>query len=514
MTDQLLTPTKVIDLLKISRLIVLAALFFLLGLTACSGQVPDASKARSRAVIDAGAIVPAEEIRVAEYLQYYEQNFPEPEQGTVGLELRPGNGAIPTQGGTAWLQIGLQAKSEKADMVAPLNLALVIDRSGSMADADKMPYLKQSLNVFLESLGPEDIVSIVTYSDEAELLWPAQPVGDGRWIGQMIDRIEPGGSTNLHAGMMLGFEQVDNTFDLRRNHRVILLTDGIANRGVVDPDQIAAAALEYNRRGIYLSTIGLGLEFNDALLSQLARQGQGGYSFIDSAREMDRVFREQVVGLKQRVAGEVSVTLIPEAGVRLVDLTGLTGSLPPGGATVPLNPMGTGDSQVLLARLEVEPTATVTERRPLATVRLDYFDEFAQRPASLEQTIWARPEPSMEQYDPVKDLDVLRNVTIQEMAEGLQEIDRLFQAGTYERAWQLAARLESRLAHVARLADDERLWEDVSLMQRYRETLAEALWQAEGRRPAQVEDEPPLSLEARSESRPMPESPAPTVEIR
>jgi Ca-activated chloride channel homolog len=260
-----------ISQLKIKNYWFLSILLILLSLTACAGQAPEASKARSRAVINAGAIVPASEIRVAEYLQYYEQHFPEPQQDTVGLDLRLGNSRMPAQGGPAWLQIGLRARSDKNDMVAPLNLALVIDRSGSMNAPDKMPYLKQSLAVFLQSLNPNDIIAIVTYSDQATLLLPAQPVGDHRWIQAAIDRLQPGGSTNLHAGLLLGLQEVDKNFDVRRNNRVILLTDGIANVGVTDPARIAADALAYNQRGIYLSTIGLGLEFNDALLSELAR---------------------------------------------------------------------------------------------------------------------------------------------------------------------------------------------------------------------------------------------------
>jgi Ca-activated chloride channel family protein len=188
------------------------------------------------------------------------QHFPQPERDAVGLNLRLGNERMPLQGDVAWLQMGLQTKAAETEIVAPLNLALVIDRSGSMDTPDKMPYLKQSLRVFLESLNPEDIVSIVTYSDNAEVLLSAQPVGDGRWIQATIEQIRPNGGTNLHAGMMLGFQEVDRNFDVRRNNRVILLTDGIANAGLTDPTQIAADALTYNQRGIYLSTIGLGLD--------------------------------------------------------------------------------------------------------------------------------------------------------------------------------------------------------------------------------------------------------------
>ncbi|MCP4616939.1 MAG: VWA domain-containing protein, partial [Bradyrhizobium sp.] len=189
----------------------------------------DASKARSRALINQGVIVPEEEVRVAEYLSYYEQHFPAPADAALGLDLRLGNEQIPTAGGEVWLQIGVQAREAEDEQVTPLNLALVIDRSGSMSAPDKWPYLQQSLRVFFRSLGPDDIVAVVGYDDEAEVVLPAQRVGDYGWIEWTIERLYPRGSTNLHAGLMLGFQEVDKNFDVRRNNRVILLTDGIAN---------------------------------------------------------------------------------------------------------------------------------------------------------------------------------------------------------------------------------------------------------------------------------------------
>ena len=497
------------------RGLVFLAVMLLAWLTAC-GAEQEASKSRSRAVINAGEIVPAEEVRVAEYLQYYEQHFPEPAHDAVGLDLRLGNSRLPAQGGMAWLQIGLQTKSAEMEGVAPLNLAIVIDRSGSMNERDKMPYLKQSLAVFLESLNANDIVSIVAYSDQAELLLPARSVGEGRWIEEIIAGIRPGGSTNLHAGMMLGFQEVDKNFSIRRNNRVILLTDGIANRGVTDPVEIAADALAYNEKGVFLSTIGLGLAYNDDLLSQLARQGKGGYSFVDSAQEMDRIFRQQVAGLTQRVASEVNVTVVPETGVRLIGLTGLQDAPPVQGASVPLWPMGTGDGSVILAQLQVGPSAGILAARPLARVELRYFDELAQRTVAREGTITAEMVSGLPSYDPAWDLEVLRNVTIQRTAEGMREIDQLFDARRYEAAWRLAVQLEQQLGEVARLTNDGQMLDDVALMQRYQQTLADAVWQTEDRAP-QLENASPSTIEDERPYRgslPTPTPEFPEVELR
>jgi Ca-activated chloride channel family protein len=458
----------------------------LLGAGACASPM-DASKARSRAVIQDGGIVPAEELRVAEYLNYYKQRFPEPAETALGLDLRPGNPQMPATGGEAWVQIGVQARSARPEQIAPLNLALVIDRSGSMDSPEKMPALKRSLRVFLQSLAANDIVSIVTYGTEAQVLVPAREVGDGAWIERAVARIEPGGSTNLHGGLMLGFREVDRGFDAARNNRVILLTDGIANEGVTEPDAIAAPAAEYNRRGIYLSTIGLGMDFNDALLSRLAIQGQGAYHYIDSAEEMEKVFRKEVLGLVQKAAGDVSVVIHPADGVRLVSLTGYDGCPPTGPVEVRLRDMGTGDSQVVLAELDITPGES--GRRPLAEVELRYTDLLSNLQEATTSAVYTAAG-SAQRSDPLRDVEVLRNVTIQRTAEGLKEIDRLYRVERYREAWKLVYQMEKELSRVADLADDEQMRKDAVLMRSYRETLAGWVESQTGRRPETDEFDP------------------------
>lgn len=449
-------------------------------LAGCSGQAPDASKALSRQRIESGGVVPAEELRVAEYLAYYDQHLPEPTTGQVGLDLRLGNPRVSERGGPAWLQVGLQARSDEQVGVAPLNLALVIDRSGSMADDGKMDVLKQALTSFLTRLAPNDRVALVAYSNEAEVVSAAREVGDGRWVDETVAGLAPSGGTNLHAGLMAGLKAVDRQFDARRNNLVILLTDGIANAGETDPDRIAAAAKSFNDRGIHLVTIGLGHDLNDTLLSQLAHQGEGAYHFVDRPEEIERVFRTGVSGLIQRAASDVAVTLAPAPGVRIVSLTGYNGRPPSGPVTVRLKDMGTGDSQVLLAELLLDP------RRPGTTSLIEatanYTDLIAGRAETIHATAMADVASGGAQ-DPLWDTEVLRNVTIQRSAEGLKQIDQLYRGGQYEAAWNLAHDLETQLREVARLTGEDQMVEDADLMRRYQETLGGWFQQSPGRDP-------------------------------
>jgi hypothetical protein len=279
---------------------------------------------------------------------------------------------------------------------------------------------------------------------------------------------------------------VDRGFDVRRNNRVILLTDGIANRGVISPEQIASDARKYNDKGIYLSTIGLGKDFNDALLSKLATQGKGAYHFVDSAEEMDKVFRRDVGGLVQKAASDVAFIFRPAADVRLEALTGYDGVPPAGPIEVRQKDMGTGDSQVLLARLRVGPGQSGP--RALGTVELRYTDLFSQRTETLTLPVNADAN-RVSNYDPLWDVEVLRNVTIQRTAEALKEIDRLYKARRYQEAYGLAVQAEQELRRVAALTGEAQMLKDADLMRTYQGTLSR--WIASQRPTATPEDTAP-----------------------
>ena len=185
-------------------------------------------------------ILPADELRVEEYLNYYDQTFPAPPEGMpIGLNALLGSTSLPSAGGEAWLQIGLQAADLQPAEKLPTNLVLVLDKSGSMSEKDKMSYLKQSLDVLVSELDPEDTIAIVVYDTEASVLLPAQPVGDRAAVRQAIASLQPGSRTNLHGGLMLGYQEAMKNYSAEVNNRVILFTDGIANVGETDPETIA-----------------------------------------------------------------------------------------------------------------------------------------------------------------------------------------------------------------------------------------------------------------------------------
>src|ERR1041385_1045511 len=148
--------------------------------------------------------------------------------------------------------------SLSAAAIEPL-LSLVIDKSGSMAAADKLTRGKSAVLTFINQLPETDFISIVVFDSEAQVLMPARTLGDRYTVKDTIRSIEPGSSTNLHAGLMLGYHEALKNYRKDITNRVILLTEAIANQGVTDPGQIAHDSISFNDAGIDLSTIGVGL---------------------------------------------------------------------------------------------------------------------------------------------------------------------------------------------------------------------------------------------------------------
>ena len=406
-----------------------------------------ASVSRSRAIVNSAPNVyytppptsPAapgrpkfpEEIAVEEFVNYHKHRLPLPKVGqAVAMDTRWGNAEVARLQREAVLQIGFTTAevSERTDL-RPLNLVLVIDKSGSMAADDKMSRVKESLRTMLTRLRSNDIISIVAFDTTAQVLFPASPVDDGRRVRYAIDCLEPGGSTNLHGGLMLGYAEARKHFRAGATNRVILLTDGIANEGVTDPTRIAADSSECNGQGIDLSTIGVGLDLNNDLLRTLARSGRGLYHFISDYKDINKVFVNEVQSLISSVAKNVQVKIDYGPGLRLEKIYGYSPRYGNGNVSVTLDDMNNGLTQFVMAKFRAD---SVKSTLPVK-VRLSYFD--VKRKSMVEEVQELRLVPAeSESCDSLIDLEVKKNYTIAELADSLFQMTGLARGGNYAQA--------------------------------------------------------------------------------
>lgn len=199
----------------------------------------------------------------------------------------------------------------------PLNLSIVIDRSGSMG-GDKLANAKKAAIYMVEQLKPEDYISLVVYDDAVSVLQKATPASDKVALINKIKNITTGGSTNLWGGTSKGYEEVKSNYKPSYVNRVLLLSDGLANAGVTDNNAIAFKVQQYkDKEGITLSTFGLGLDYNETLMTDMAETGNGNYYFIDSPDNLAGIFNKELNGLLNVAAQNALVKVTLPTGVTL-----------------------------------------------------------------------------------------------------------------------------------------------------------------------------------------------------
>jgi Ca-activated chloride channel family protein len=187
----------------------------------------------------------------------------------------------------------------------PLNLCLVIDRSTSMRGA-RLQHVKDATNYIIDALEPQDAFSVVTFSDRAEVVIPAQSKIDKTFAKSRVSTIRSSGGTEILRGMLAGLGEIDRWRSPGLVNHMVLLTDGQTYGGEEQCIQGAKAA---GRRQISISTMGIGQDWNDSLLDEIARQSGGTSTYIDHAARVVQVFRERIQGLATIVARDMSLTV-------------------------------------------------------------------------------------------------------------------------------------------------------------------------------------------------------------
>jgi Ca-activated chloride channel family protein len=255
-------------------------------------------------------------VRVEEWVNAFDQAYPAPADETFAVYVDGGPTPFLDED-ELLLRIGVKAR-ESSDRARPsAALTFVIDTSGSMGREDRLELVKDSLRKLVRNLGRGDSIAVVTFGDDARVILPPTRATDDRTILEAIDALQPGGSTNLEAGLRLGYElaREANLGDGDGINRIVLASDGVANVGLTDADGILRQIEDDAAAGIELVSIGVGMgNYNDSLLEQLANQGDGFYAYVNDLADARRLFSEDLVGTLQTVAldAKVQVTFDPD----------------------------------------------------------------------------------------------------------------------------------------------------------------------------------------------------------
>lgn len=283
----------------------------------------------------------------------------------------------------AIVKIGLDCvRLPSREVRPPVNLAIVIDRSGSMA-GDRIAKAKEAALEGVRRLAPDDIAALVVYDTNVQVLVSAQRVGNGRQLEQAIRGIEVGGNTALHGGVTRGAAEVRRNMEDRRFvNRVILLSDGLANVGPSSPDELGRLGTALMKEGISVTTIGLGLGFNEDLMTRLAQRSDGNTYFVENSGDLPRIFAAELGDVLNVVARRVVIEIDFPVGVRPLNFVGRDGTIRGQRAELTLNQLYGGQEKFALVEVEVSPARSGVEIE-IARARVSYEDALNQRAATL-----------------------------------------------------------------------------------------------------------------------------------
>jgi Ca-activated chloride channel family protein len=272
---------------------------------------------------------------------------------------------------TTYLKVSLTGfKFQKEGQRTPVNVALVIDTSGSMG-GEKIRKAREAAIMAIERLSSLDITSVVTYNDTAQVLAPATKLSEKEALRAALLELRAGGSTALFAGVSKGAAEVRKFRDRDRVDRVILISDGIANVGPSSPGELGDLGSSLIKEGISVSTIGLGTGYNEDLMSTLARKSDGNHYFAENATDLTKVFDNELGDVLSVVAQEVTVEIRLAEGIRPVRVLGREASITGQRVTTLLNQIYSEQEKYILLEIEV-PATEKGRTRKVADVKISY----------------------------------------------------------------------------------------------------------------------------------------------
>jgi len=364
-----------------------------------------------------------QDIVVEEYFNYHKHNIALPtDKESIALDLKWGNERV-SGSGSAVLQIGIATselhKGSLAD-APPVNVSLVIDKSGSMSSDNRLVNAKEAATEFVKRLRPTDHISILAFDSNVEIILASSEVGNKEAVFAAIDKIALGGSTDLNAGLIAGYGEVAQAYVKGQANKVIMLTDALTNTGVVDPLQIMRNSAVFNEGyNIDISMVGVGVEFNTDLSRQITDNAKSSIYFINDSEDIKKVFIDEVESLLCPVARDAKLILEFDQGIELETFFGYTPTLKRNRLELDLNNMNKGLTQIFLARFTVNsPDGTL----PPVIARIEYFDISKNEKSSVNGTARLFKVPSEGEYNALANEEVKKNYAIASMAQGLHDM--------------------------------------------------------------------------------------------
>lgn len=268
-------------------------------------DVDTASYSNVRRFLANGQLPPRDAVRVEELINYFRFNYPDP-RGSRPISVATEVGDCPWAPSNKLVLIGARARSSADREIGGRNIVLLIDVSGSMQSADKLPLIKTALGMFVDTLRNDDRIAIVTYAGTSGIALPSTPARYRDAIQRAIDGLHASGSTNGGEGLIQAYRVARQAFVPGGINRVVLATDGDFNVGIVDQRDLVRLIEREKESGVFLSVFGVGTgNLKDSTMQMLADRGNGHYAYLDSLQEARRVLIREAASTLETVAKDV-----------------------------------------------------------------------------------------------------------------------------------------------------------------------------------------------------------------
>lgn len=370
-----------------------------------------------------------------------------------------------------FLKVDYAVAADPSAQRPPLNIALVLDRSGSMAEDRKFSYTLEAAREVIANLSDHDVLAIVAFGDRATVLAPAGRVVNKQFLLHRLTEIAPAGYTDISSGLLEGIAQIDSQRAEGQVEHVLVLTDGMANRGVTGTEALRQLVTKAHARGIGVSTFGCGTEFNEKRLAEMAAAGGGRYIYVKSPEQIPTAFVEELHGLLQAAVQNATIE-VAVSGAHVDKVFEQMGEPPARVPRFDLGNLRAGERGTFL--MELKPSSFERGSAIEAEAQLTFDDPQAgdrvKRKAAARATFSENSGPAAlgENTETVLYGRVFRALeNAEEAAKGL-DVERSREARTafdqlYEQARQQALRTE-----------DQELLNEVFLLKHFMEEIAAA----------------------------------------
>lgn len=308
----------------------------------------------------------------------------------VGCRLELDNSILPA--GThqsAILKLTLETqRPDQPINRPPVNLAIVLDRSGSM-QGSKLQNAKQAALAAFRSLAPTDLFALVIYDDRVTTIIPSQPVGEIPNAKALIDSVTAGNSTALFAGVSQAAAEIRRNTARSFIHRILLLSDGLANVGPSSPEDLGRLGAALAKEQITVSTIGVGNDYNEDLMTRLSQSSDGNTYYVESSVDLPRIFQAELGDVFAIVAQNVVAGIEFPSGVKPLELIGREGRISDRKVEVRFNELYASQEKYALVRVEIAE-AKPDQTLDVAKAFVNYLDVVQQVPQALAQTLSAQ----------------------------------------------------------------------------------------------------------------------------